>query len=64
LMSLFLCTNLRRVPRGRLDDDENISIKRMKIDTAIHRCLRGEIQDCKTIAGLLAYSAGNQAADN
>jgi ADP-ribose pyrophosphatase len=62
LMSLFLCTNLRRVPRGRLDDDENISIKRMKIDTAIRRCISGEIQDCKTIAGLLVYSAGNSVA--
>jgi hypothetical protein len=29
----------------------------MKIDTAIRKCLRGEFQDCKTVAGLLAYSA-------
>ncbi len=57
LMYLFVCTDLIKVPRGRLDDDENISIKRMKIDTAIRKCLRGEIQDCKTVAGLLAYSA-------
>jgi ADP-ribose diphosphatase len=57
LMYLFLCTNLIKVPRGRLDDDENISIKRMKIGTAIRKCLSGEIQDCKTIAGLLTYSA-------
>jgi ADP-ribose pyrophosphatase len=57
LMYLFVCTDLIKVPRGRLDDDENISIKRMKIDTAIRKCLRGEFQDCKTVAGLLAYSA-------
>jgi ADP-ribose pyrophosphatase len=57
LMHLFVCTDLRKVPRARLDDDENISIRRMKIDTAIRKCLRGEIQDCKTVAGLLTYSA-------
>jgi len=57
LMYLFQCTNLRRVVRGQLDDDENISIKRMKMGTAVRRCLSGEIQDCKTIAGILAYSA-------
>ena len=57
LMYLFVCTDLIKVPRGRLDDDEDISIKRMKIGTAIRKCLRGEVQDCKTIAGLLAYSA-------
>ena len=45
--------------RGQADDDENISIKRMKMGTAIRRCLSGEIQDCKTVAGLLAYSARN-----
>ena len=59
LMYLFQCTDLRRVVRGQLDDDENISIKRMKMGTAIRRCLSGEIQDCKTVAGLLAYSARN-----
>ena len=57
LMYLFLCTDLIKVPRGNLDDDENISIKRMKISTAIRKCLSGEIQDCKTVAGLLAYFA-------
>jgi ADP-ribose pyrophosphatase len=54
-MHLFVCTDLKKVPRGRLDDDENISIVKMEIGTAIRKCLNGEIQDCKTIAGLLAY---------
>jgi ADP-ribose pyrophosphatase len=57
LMYLFLCTDVIKVPRGRLDDDENITIKKMKLSTAIRKCLSGEIQDCKTVAGLLAYSA-------
>jgi len=28
----------------------------MKVSTAIKKCLNGEIQDCKTIAALLAYA--------
>ena len=58
LMYLYLCKNLRRIPRGQLDDDEDISVKRLKISTAIRRCFAGEIQDCKTIAAILAYSSG------
>jgi ADP-ribose pyrophosphatase len=54
-MHLFVCTDLKKVPRGRLDDDEDISIIKMEIGTAIRKCLSGEIQDCKTVAGLLAY---------
>jgi ADP-ribose pyrophosphatase len=54
-MHLFVCTDLKKVPRGRLDDDENISIIKIEIGTAIRKCLNGEIQDCKTVAGLLAY---------
>src|ERR671919_2613184 len=54
-MHLFVCTDLKKVPRGRLDDDENIYIIKMEIGTAIRKCLSGEIQDCKTVAGLLAY---------
>lgn len=54
-MHLFVCTDLKKVPRGRLDDDENISIIKMEIGTAIRKCLTGEIQDCKTVAALLAY---------
>jgi ADP-ribose pyrophosphatase len=61
LMYLFLCTDIIKVPRGRLDDDENISIKKMKFRTAIRKCLSGEIQDCKTVAGLLIYSADSRS---
>jgi ADP-ribose pyrophosphatase len=64
LMYLFVCTDLKKVPRGRLDDDENITIKKMQIGTAIRKCLRGEIQDCKTVAGLLAYSADFRPSAN
>lgn len=57
LMYLFLCTDVIKVPRGKLDDDENISIRKMKLQTAILKCLNGEIRDCKTVAGLLTCSS-------
>ncbi len=56
LMHVFAATNLRKIKRGPLDDDENIKIKRVKLATALKKCLSGQIQDSKTIAALLAYS--------
>jgi ADP-ribose pyrophosphatase len=56
LMHVFVATNLRKVARGPLDDDENIRIKKIKLSVAIKKCLSGEIQDSKTVAALLAYS--------
>jgi ADP-ribose pyrophosphatase len=55
-MQVFVATNLRKIKRGTLDDDENIRIRKMKLSAALKKCLNGEIQDCKTIAALLAYS--------
>jgi ADP-ribose pyrophosphatase len=55
LMHVFVATGLKRVKRGILDEDENISIKRVKLKTAIKKCLNGQIQDCKTVGALLAY---------
>jgi ADP-ribose pyrophosphatase len=56
LMHVFVATNLRKIARGPLDDDENIKIKKIKLSVAVKKCLRGEIQDSKTVAALLAYS--------
>jgi ADP-ribose pyrophosphatase len=56
LMHVFVATDLKKIKRGALDDDENIAIKKMKISTAVKKCLSGEIKDCKTVAALLAYS--------
>lgn len=56
IMDVFIATNLKKIERGNLDDDEDIEIRRMKVSTAIKKCLNGEIQDCKTIAALLAYA--------
>ena len=56
LMHVFVATRLRKIERGPLDDDENIRIKKMKLDAAIRKCLSGEIKDSKTVAALLAYN--------
>ncbi len=58
LMYVFVATDLRKVigRRGNLDDDEeNITVKCMKLTTAVKKCITGEIEDCKTVAALLAY---------
>jgi ADP-ribose pyrophosphatase len=58
LMYVFIATNLKKVRDGaeNLDDDEDINVKPMKLTTAIRKCIAGEIQDCKTVAALLAYA--------
>jgi ADP-ribose pyrophosphatase len=56
LMHVFVATNLRKITHGPLDVDENIMIKKMKLNMAVRKCLSGEIQDSKTVAALLAYS--------
>jgi ADP-ribose pyrophosphatase len=59
LMYVFVATDLRKVvgKRGKLDDDEeNLTVKCMKLTTAVKKCITGEIEDCKTVAALLAYA--------
>jgi len=56
LMHVFVATNLKKITRGPLDDDENIRIKKIKLSAAVRKSLSGEIWDSKTVAALLAYS--------
>jgi ADP-ribose pyrophosphatase len=57
MMQVFIATNLKKLKtRGKLDEDENITIKRMKLNTAVKKCIKGEIEDCKTVAALLTYA--------
>ena len=55
-MHVFIATRLKKTKRGILDEDEDIAIRRCKLDTALKKCIDGDIRDCKTIAALLAYS--------
>lgn len=51
-MWLYLATDLRQTAQ-RLEDDEAIEIVRMPIDRALQMITDGEIEDAKTIIGLL-----------
>lgn len=55
MMNIFIATDLKKVERGNLDDDELIIVRKVKLTTAVKNCYSGHISDCKTIAALLAY---------
>lgn len=63
LMHLFIATDLKKIEEGRgpLDDDEDIVVRKIKIATAVKKCLSGEITDAKTIAAVLAYHYQSQS---
>ncbi|HKG30057.1 MAG TPA: NUDIX hydrolase [Nitrososphaeraceae archaeon] len=57
VMQIFIATNLKKLrERRNLDEDENITIKRMKLITAVQKCISGDIEDCKTVAAVLTYA--------
>jgi len=59
LMYVFVATHLRKVKdlrEHRDDDEENITVRSMKLATAIRKCIAGGIEDCKTVAAVLAYA--------
>jgi ADP-ribose diphosphatase len=41
--------------RLTLDEDEEINIKRIKLNSALKKCISGNIVDCKTIAGIMMF---------
>jgi len=53
-MYFFLASGLR-ISRNRLpqDEDEEIRIKRMTLNSALKSCISGKIIDCKTIAAVM-----------
>jgi ADP-ribose pyrophosphatase len=56
---IFLATGLRSVEQ-KLEDDEVLGIQPTPFDTALEMITKGEIQDAKTIAGLLLTFLGNR----
>jgi ADP-ribose pyrophosphatase len=54
-MRVFVATDLKKIKRGPLDEDEDIAMRKVSLDSSLRKCFSGEIQDCKTIAALLAY---------
>ena len=62
-MYVFVATHLRKIidRRENLDDEEEgITVRSMKLTTAVKKCIMGEIEDCKTVAALLAYTKISQ----
>lgn len=58
LMYLFVAKNLRRIAsRRKMDDDEDISVRKVKLATAVKMCFSGKIIDAKSIAAILAYKS-------
>lgn len=58
LMHLFVATGLEKIKekqRSKMDDDENIVARRVKLSSAVKKCFNGEIIDAKSIAAILAY---------
>jgi ADP-ribose pyrophosphatase len=55
-MEVFVATKLKKLERRpKLDEDEDIKIRKVSLSGAIRKCFAGEIRDCKTAASLLAY---------
>jgi ADP-ribose pyrophosphatase len=62
VMQIFIATNLKKLrTRGKLDEDEDITIKKMKLITAIQKCINGGIEDCKTVSAVLTYAMISQS---
>jgi ADP-ribose diphosphatase len=65
-MWLYLATDLTATAQ-RLEDDELLEIVRVPMDTALQMITAGEIEDAKTIIGLLLASprlgVGNAASE-
>lgn len=53
-IAIFYTTHLSPAKQN-LDEDEYVTVERYSLDELIQMIFKGEIKDCKTIAGLLAY---------
>jgi ADP-ribose pyrophosphatase len=56
LMYIYIATDLRKIKRADRDDDESITIRRIKLTTAIEKCINGQVKDSKSIAAILTYA--------
>ena len=61
-ISIYLATGLSQHP-SHPDSDEFLRIKKIPLDDAIAQCVSGEIQDGKTLVGLLLARQALSARD-
>jgi len=59
LIHIFLAQDLQPA-QAAPDDDEIIRVRKVPFEDAVTACLRGELTDAKTVAGLLAVAARSQ----
>ncbi len=59
LIHIFLAQDLQSAEAAP-DDDEIIRVRKILFEDAVAACLRGELTDAKTVAGLLAVAARRQ----
>lgn len=61
-LDCYLLTDLTEAQAGG-DDDENIEVERLTYDEAVAAMSRGDIQDAKSIAGILMWKHGVRAGE-
>ena len=61
LIHIFMAQDLQPAEAAP-DDDEIIRVKKVPFEDAVAACLRGELTDAKTVAGILAVAARRQSS--
>ena len=57
LVDVYLAKNIYKVSEQHLDPAEDISLREWSVDELLEKIYSGEMQDGKTVAGVLAYVA-------
>lgn len=57
LIDVYLARNIRKIGAQHLDPAESINMKAFTLDEVLEKIRTFEIQDAKTVAGVLAYKA-------
>jgi ADP-ribose pyrophosphatase len=52
---IYIARDLKKINQLTRDDDEDIRIRRLSLNSVFEKCINGEIRDGKTIAAILAY---------
>ena len=56
-IDVYLATELEKVGEQHLDESEEIDIEEWDLKDLMDMCYRGELQDSKTVAAIMAYAA-------
>lgn len=56
MIDVYLAEDVKRVAEQELDPAEEISVKEFDLEELLEKIYKGELQDGKTVAGILAYA--------